>query len=153
MKALGVLVLDNFEWVNDDAAFNQILRQGLEEIPPGCQVIVTGRASSPAQYAGMLAKEQRVKIGWEELQLTEKESAGVISQLHAADVCSDEMADLLHKTAQGWVSGLVLLNQFCLSNEPTDLSQGVPGKTDDGCAQQAFFDYFTHEIFSRLPTS
>ncbi len=110
MKAPDVLVLDNFEWVNDDVAFNQILQQGLEEIPPDCQVIVTCRASPPAQYARMLAKKQRVKIGWEELQLTERESAGVISPLHAGDVCSDEMADLLHKTAEGWVSGLVLLN-------------------------------------------
>ncbi len=151
MKAPSILVLDNFEWVNDDVVFNQILQQGLEEIPPGCQVIVTGRASPPAQYAGMLAKKQLVKIGWEELQLTEKESAGVISQLHAGDVCSNEMADLLHKTAQGWVSGLVLLNQFCSSNEPPDMSQMVSDKTDDGYAQQAFFDYFTHEIFSRLP--
>ena len=62
------------------------------------------------QYARMLAKKQLVKIGWEELQLMERESAGVISPLHAGGVCSDEMADLLHKTAEGWVSGLVLLN-------------------------------------------
>jgi len=60
------------------------------------------------------------------------------------------MTDLLHKTAQGWVSGLVLLNQFCSSKEPLDLSQVVSGKAGDDFAQQAFFDYFTHEIFSRL---
>jgi len=151
MKAPGVLVLDNFEWVNDDEAFNQVLLQGLDEIPPGCQVIIIGRALPSAHYAGMFAKEQLVKIGWDELQLTEKESIGVINRLHMTDAYPDKMVALLHKTAQGWVSGLVLLNQFYRSNEPFDMGAVASDEAGEHFVQQAFFDYFTCEIFNRLP--
>jgi len=151
MKVPGVLVLDNFELLNDNAAFNDILLQGLAEIPPGCQVIITGRSLPPAQYAVMQAKGRLVKIGWDELQLTESESIGVMSRLDEKAIFSDKMIAVLHKAAQGWVSGLVLLNQFCASSEQPDLDLLVSSEANDDFAQQAFFDYFTQEVFSRLP--
>ena len=150
MKAPGILVLDNIEVVNDDVTFNDILQQGLKEIPPGCQVIITGRALPPAQYAGMIAKEQLAQIGWDELQLTEEESAGVISLLADDDTISDKAISLLHKAAHGWVSGLVLFNQFHKLDNLPDTELMVTGETTDGFSRQLFFDYFASEVFNRL---
>jgi len=151
MKTPGVLVLDNIEVVNDDVIFNDILQQGLKEIPPGCQVIVTGRALPPAQYAGLIAKEQLMQICWDELQVTEEESAGVISLLSDGVCISGKSISLLHKAAQGWVTGLVLLNQRHKLDNLSDAESIVAGGVTDGFSQQLFSDYFANEIFNRLP--
>jgi len=112
MKKPAVLVLDNFELVSDNAIFNKILQQGLEEVPADCQVIITARALPPIQYASMITKAQLTQIDWDDLQLTENESTGVINLLTNENTHSDKTLSALHKSAQGWVSGLVLFNQF-----------------------------------------
>ena len=151
MKQPAVLVLDNFELVNDDATFNEILQQGLEEIPPGCQVIITGRALPPAQYMTMIAKNQLTQIDWYELQLTEEESGGVVKLLTNENDHTYEVLQRLHQSAQGWVSGLVLFNQFYRSSNHSDIASIISEETGDNALQHSSFDYFAGEIFNRLP--
>jgi len=151
MKKPAVLVLDNFELVNNDATFNEILQQGLEEVPPDCQVIITGRALPPIQYSGMSTKAQLAQVGWEELQLTESESTGVINLLNDEVTQPDNILSLQHRAAQGWVSGLVLFNQFYKSDDQPDIESLLTEDADEDLLHQPFFDYFAGEVFNRLP--
>jgi len=151
MKAPGVLVLDNFECVTSDATFNEILQQGLEEIPEGCQVIITGRTLPPAQYTKMIAKQLLAQIGWDELQLSAEESTGITSLLAGKEVYPEKVLSLFYKATHGWVSGLVLFNQFFKSNDMPDVEAMAAGKTNDSFSQQVFFDYFVSEAFNHLP--
>jgi len=150
IKSPTVLVLDNFELVNDDVAFNEILQQGLEEIPPGCQVIITGRALPPTQYATMIAKNQLALIDWDELQLTQSESSGVVKLLTNENNHSNEVLKSLHQSAQGWISGLILFNQFYKSSGHTNIAAIISEETSEKTLQHSSFDYFAGEIFNRL---
>ena len=136
-----VLVLDNIETLHDDPRFHEVLQHGLEEVPPGARVIVTGRCRPPPRYARLRLNGRLAQLGWDRLQLTDAESQGVIELLSDGRELPEPVVQQLQETAHGWVAGLVLL-----------LGQAGPA-----CATTAVFDhrhfddYFATEVFDRLP--
>jgi len=152
IKTPSTVVLDNFEFVNENTNFNEILQQGLEEIPLGCQVIITGRVLPPAQYASMISKEQLVQMGWNELKVTEEESSAIIKLLSEQHDKSNQFIQRIHKKAHGWISGLVLLyNQISSITDNSELEAFIDSEPTGEDSLDLFFNYFTNEILNRLP--
>jgi len=139
----AVLVLDNIETLHEDPRFHEMLQHGLEEVPPGGRVIVTGRCQPPPQYARLRLNGRLARLGWDRLQLTDEESQGVIELLADGRSLSEATVRRLQETAQGWMAGLVLL---------LGQGSGPVSSPTAGFARQHFNDYFATEIFGGLPT-
>ena len=139
----GALVLDNLEDVQDARPFLEILAQGIEEIPPGCQVLVTSRGEPPPVLARALATGRIARLDWHDLQLTPDESLAIARLLVPESALPEELATRLHETAGGWITGLLL--QLESVGGPHD------PPPDDELPAHRFDAYFDGEIFSRLP--
>ncbi len=135
----AVLVLDNIETVPEDSEVHEVLRHGLEEVPRGGRVIVTGRCRPPRRYARLHLSGRLVQLGWDRLQLTDEESRGVIEVLTEGHGLPEDTVRRLQEDAQGWMAGLVLL---------LGSGEAAPAM---GFARQYFDDYFAAEVFGRLP--
>ncbi len=135
----AVLVLDNIEAVDEGSDFHEVLRHGLEEVPPGARVIVTGRCRPPPRYARLHLNGRLARLGWDWLQLTDEESRGVIEMLTEGRGLPEDTVRRLQEDAQGWMAGLVLL---------LGSREAAPAM---GFTRQCFDDYFATEVFGRLP--
>jgi len=136
-----VLVLDNIEAVDEESGFHDILQHGLEEVPAGARVIVTGRCPPPPRCARLQLTGHLVDLGWDRLQLNDDESRGVIDLLGDGRNLSEEDVRRLQEATRGWVGGLALL-----------LGQG--GLSPRGQVEfdpAHFDDYFATEVFGHLP--
>ncbi|HHJ13497.1 MAG TPA: hypothetical protein ENJ79_03850 [Gammaproteobacteria bacterium] len=137
----AVLVLDNIEAVREDSEIHEALRHGLEEVPRGGRVIVTGRCRPPPRYARLHLNGRLAQLGWDRLQVTDEESQGIIEVLTEECALPEDTVHRLQESARGWVAGLVLL-----------LGQRKGGTAaTTGFARQHFDDYFATEVFSHLP--
>ncbi|HHJ16503.1 MAG TPA: hypothetical protein ENJ80_07375 [Gammaproteobacteria bacterium] len=136
-----VLVLDNIEAVDGESGFHDILQHGLEEVPAGARVIVTGRCPPPARCARLRLTGRLVHLGRDRLQLTDEESRAIIDLLADGNDLPEEDVRRLQEITRGWVGGLALL-----------LGQGGPtsrGKVEFDSTH--FDDYFATEVFGHLP--
>ena len=136
-----VLVLDNIEAVDRESGFHDMLQHGLEEVPAGARVIVTGRCPPPARCARLRLTGHLVHLGGDRLQLTDEESRAIIGLLADGNDLPEEDVRRLQEITRGWVGGLALL-----------LGQGGPasrGKVEFDPAH--FDDYFATEVFGHLP--
>ena len=151
MKAPAVLVLDNIEVLHDAQAFNEVLRHGLEEIPPGARVIITGRCLPPLQFSRLTANGRLAQLGWDKLQVTREESRGIIELLSGEHALPEAAIPRLQEAAQGWMAGLVLLLNLCRQPGPTGTEFPLPSGLAEGFSRQRFDAYFANEIFNQLP--
>ncbi len=151
MKAPGVLVLDNMEAVTDDAAFDEILRHGMEEIPPGRQVIVTSRNPPAALHARAMAGGRLARLDWPELQLTHDEGRALVRFLAGDRPLPDEAITRLQETACGWITGLVLQFQAMPSDDAQAPARRGAAEPGVDLSRRRFAAYFATEIFHRLP--
>src|SRR3990172_3618856 len=108
LKPPFVLVFDNYQEVPETAAFPEIIRAGVEELPPGAKVIFISRTEPPPILTRLRANEIMATIGWNELRLHEDEAQGIIMQRGEETQFSDQYHQILDKT-QGWGAGLILL--------------------------------------------
>ena len=135
-----VLVLDNIEAVHEDPDFHDMLQHGLEEIPTGARVIVTGRCPPPSRYARLRLNGRLAHLGRDRLHLTDEESRAVIELLTDGRDLPEHAVRRLQETAGGWLGGLVLL-----------LGQDGPASRGSAEFDPAHFDdYFATEVFGHL---
>ncbi len=139
MKPPGVLVLDDMETLHDHAPFQEILRHGLAEIPPGRQVIVASRRPPPPSLRRAQLTGRLHCLDGADLRLTPEETRGIVRLLSDSQPVSEATLASLEATASGWVTGLVLQLQHA-PDPPTDPDPHAP-----------FAAYFAHEVFRHLP--
>ena len=151
MRTPAVLVLDNMETLHEDPLFNEVLCHGLEEIPPGGRVLITGRCLPPAQYARLQANGRLAQLGWDRLQLTDEESLGVIELLGDTPTLPGTTIRRMQDIAQGWMAGLVLLLNFHRPTSPSQTPDPAPTASSEGLSRQYFDGYFASEVFGLLP--
>ena len=141
LGASPVLVLDNIEAVYEDPGFHDMLQHGLEEIPLGARVIITGRCPPPSRCARLQLNGRLAHLGWDRLHLTDEESRAVIELLTNGCNLPKHVVRNLQETAQGWMGGLVLL-----------LGQGWSTSRETVEFDPTHFDdYFATEVFCHLP--
>jgi len=141
----SVVVLDNYQDAGD-GPLHQLLVRGFEQIPLGVNVIVVSREEPPGWFARTQASGSLAVVGWEEMKLTETESRAIAQLRHGKTGIAREAQERLHRDAQGWVAGLVLLAEHRKkgATETVPTEQRTP---------QVLFDYFANEVFRQSEAS
>ncbi len=141
LKPPAVLVLDNYQESPSDSMLHEIIANSLTVMPPGRQIIIVSRGDPPASFARLLANNQVITIGWEQLRLTPEELSEVM-QLQCAGPLPKETFSAVYEKTRGWAAGAVLLCQ-AVRTEVAD------AETIRGQQPEKVFDYFSNELFAR----
>jgi LuxR family maltose regulon positive regulatory protein len=140
LRAPCVIVFDNYQEVPPDSPLHNFIRQALECLPAGVNVLLLSRGEPPPALASLRASGAMTLLGWDAIKLTAKECAD-IARLRNIDIGKTAL-QRLHDRTQGWTAGVVLaLEQTGSSNTATVLPQDA--------TPQVVFDYFAGEIFGR----
>lgn len=145
LKPPSILVFDNYQDVPSDSLFHEILRDSMEVIPEGVNIIFISRSEPPPAFARIRTNRLIELIGWDALQLTPEESEG-IAKLKLGKGKSKKVLprDLFPRT-KGWMAGLILMLEQA-GNE------GIAPPSLRGMQWDTIFDYFASEIFNSLDT-
>ena len=138
LGAGSILVFDNCQDAAAEA-FNVILREACEEIPPDSQFILLSRTAPPAELSRQITNRRLQLIAWPDLRLTDREAMAIIA---ASAKLPANQAVTLNRQCDGWVGGLVLLlarNDQSHGNKETRAFE----------SKEALFGYFAEEVLSR----
>lgn len=140
LKRGSIVVLDDYQAVATDGNIQEILQLGLEQIPAGVSVIVISREAPPSSFARSVSRERIAQLEWQDLRLTEQETAGIINLRRKKSSFTQATISRLYQDTQGWVAGLILLVQKT-EQELNEYSSLGSGK------HRSIFHYFAGEIF------
>jgi LuxR family transcriptional regulator, maltose regulon positive regulatory protein len=135
-----VLVLDNYQEVPEQAALHTILRNAIEDIPEGIQLLVISRALPPNQFARHRTHGNIFSIGFSELKLTLDEAIAVARKRGFTDT---DAVGMLHGQTDGWFAGLTLLIEHAAR---VGTARALKTESLEGT-----FQYFAGEIFDAAP--
>ncbi|MBI3583526.1 MAG: hypothetical protein HY096_06190 [Nitrospinae bacterium] len=142
MKSPFSLVLDNFQDASSESKFHEIVNIALNEVPEGCKIIIISRTTPPSAFSRSIANKDIKTIGWDDLQLTEDETMGIVRLLgYKESVCNTLNTQFCK--CRGWIAGLLLLLERAEKNMIE--RQGV-----NKIAGESSFNYFMSEIFEKL---
>ncbi len=142
VKKPFLLVLDNYHEVPPESGLHNLVNAGLEQVPPGLNIIVLSRASPPPAMTRLVVNRKIGIIGPEELSLTSGESLG-IAGLHDKWKSAIEFVPEILEHTKGWTAGFVIMLEYCgPGQEPDPASKEM--------ARQFFFNYFAGEIFDKM---
>ena len=136
-----ILVMDNYQLIPSESILHGLIHQGLSIIPAGMTVILISREGPPPHFSRILANRKLAHIGWNQIRLTRKETAG-IAQMQTVEPLSDTTIHHLHQTADGWAAGLMLILA------QTDL-ESIDWQWIQGFTPKNILDYFAKEVFER----
>ena len=135
------VVIDNYQEVASDARLHEVVRDSLDQLPRGANVIVISRNDPPPTFARLRVNGMMTFLGWNELRLTLDEAQGVVARGGRKKLTADALRSL-HERTQGWIAGLVLMADQ-LDSEYTDEPPQL-------AAPQLLFDYFAGEVFQKM---
>ncbi len=141
MKVPFALVFDNYQEVSRDALLHEVLREAVEEIPPGGRLIVISRNDLPPAFARHQAHQTFRLIDWGDLRFTIAEATGLARRL-APKRWPRESIRALCEAADGWVAGLVVMLAERRGEAPTSPAAAP--------RSQLLFDYFAGEVFRQI---
>jgi ATP/maltotriose-dependent transcriptional regulator MalT len=140
LHAPFAVVFDNYQETPADSSLHEVMRDAVEEIPRGGQLIFVSRSEPPPAFARLLTHKLVDVVDWPELRFTEAEAAALVRQL-APKRRSREGVRSLYEAADGWCAGLILL----LDEHHREGESTIGG----GRTPAVLFDYFAGEIFKR----
>ncbi len=141
LKIPSVLVFDNYQEAPTESAFHEVVLNGLSNIPEGTNVTLISRSDPPPALIRLRANHQMEVLGWNDLRLSLKESEGIV-RLRAQQKQFKDTMSLLHKAADGWAAGLVLM----LEGVERKL---VEPQAIDKLTPEEIFDYFGKELLDK----
>jgi LuxR family transcriptional regulator, maltose regulon positive regulatory protein len=143
-----VLVLDNYEALQENAQLHALLADALGETPGELGWMVLSRSEPPATFARARTAGQLIRLGWSDLRFSREESQELARMVAGAKI-SASWVDAAHASNQGWAAGLVLAFEALTSVELEDRSapEAPPLSGTD-----AAFDYFAAEVLRALDT-
>jgi two-component SAPR family response regulator len=142
LKPPFAIVLDNYQEIPAGSALHEIVNIGLSCVPEGIRVVIISRHATPGNFARLRANNELKSLGWDEIRLTKEETAE-IARANDGRRLDDETLSALHKKAEGWVAGLVLLMESSKDRSGDFL---LP----EACAPDEAFRYFASEIFDKM---
>jgi ATP/maltotriose-dependent transcriptional regulator MalT/DNA-binding SARP family transcriptional activator len=138
----SLLVLDDCHRLPEDSAFFDILRHGIERLAPGIGTVLISRSDPHPSFARHRANRLLTTLGWEDLRLTQEETAGIV-QLQRNEGASAELVRDLFERTDGWAAGVVLL---LTGTDRGNVTPPTIGRQVSG----EIIDYFGSEVFQRL---
>jgi ATP/maltotriose-dependent transcriptional regulator MalT len=136
LEAPAVIVFDACHEAGSDSPCLQVIARALNEVPRGVAVVCISRNEPGEPFARWLADANFVRIGANDLRLTECEACQ-IARTSGQD--TDAIAELLGRV-NGWTAGFILMLR---ANRERGACTGSPGDP-----QQAIFDYFADEVLA-----
>ncbi len=141
LKSGSALVLDNYQMVPGEARFHELMAKMGGAVPEGIRVLVISRRDPPAAWAGLWGQGLLKVVGWDNLRLTLEETAGIVPLKTRENISSDRI-EQLHRAADGWLAGLVLM---------LESAKGGRALPDRGIlAPQEILEYFGNEFFNQM---
>jgi LuxR family maltose regulon positive regulatory protein len=101
-----LLVLDDYHLV-DSGPVHESVAFLLENLPPGLQVVVSGRADPPLPLARLRARGQLAELRAADLRFTPEEAAALLGEAAGPGLPGTAVAALVART-EGWAAGLQL---------------------------------------------
>ena len=135
------IVFDNYQEIPAESPFHEIIVNGLVNIPEGINIFLISRSAPPSFFIRLRANHLMEVIGWDEIRLTPEESAGIV-RLRARQKQPKDTVSHLHKAADGWAAGLVLMLESVQREvlKPNALGKLTPWE---------IVDYFGNELFDK----
>lgn len=131
------VVLDNSEKASHYQMFLDVMKEAIKETPDGCTIVFLSRTGLPPAFAREFVSQNIDLIGWNDLCLTDSESAGMARslgyRLTARDICR------INNACRGWAAGLFLMLDGAMSSPS-------PGAAIDMPSMGRIYDYFTEEV-------
>lgn len=140
LKAPFAVVFDGYHEVPAASPLHEVLRIGLQELPPGGRILIVSRGDPPSGLARLRANRALRVLGWDELRLTAEESRMIV--VRRRPELSPETADALYARTQGWAAGLVLML------EQADVS-GPLAEPPGAASRKVVFDYLAGEVLQK----
>ena len=139
-KNKTILVFDNYHRIPGQSRFHEILGRALAVVPEGINVIIMSRHTVPKSMMRLQANGAMSRIGWKDLRLVMEETAGIVN-MRRPDIGPDAIRRL-HRDADGWIAGLILMLEGVTSPDITRHSGML--------SQDEIIDYFGNQVFDRL---
>jgi ATP/maltotriose-dependent transcriptional regulator MalT/DNA-binding SARP family transcriptional activator len=135
-----LVVFDSYQDMPPQSQFHELMRSGLEVVPPGGCFVIISRADPPPVMARLRVSQGMTVLGWDELRLTREESDAIAASRGRA-LGARARAELYART-QGWAAGVILLLEHAAGQDALE----APADFD---TPQLVFDYLAGEIFQK----
>ncbi len=132
-----MLVLDNYQALPAAARVHEAVLAAAEELPAEGCLVVLSREPPPPALVRLRANRALEMIGWPRLRLTRAESDAIVAL--AGVELEDYALELLHRRADGWAAGLILLLEQALADGHVSSPPALSPKL--------VFDYLAGELF------
>jgi ATP/maltotriose-dependent transcriptional regulator MalT/DNA-binding SARP family transcriptional activator len=141
LKLPFIIVFDNYQHVQDQSQFHEVVCNGLDVLPDGINAIIISREGPSPQFARLRVNPDISLLQGEDIRFDLDESKELIRLKGLRDL-SESTVLRFHERTRGWAAGLVLM---------TDNSAGENLCTHALSADtpQEIFDYFTTEIYDK----
>jgi DNA-binding SARP family transcriptional activator len=145
----STLVLDNYQEVEVEHRFHEIVASAVNEIPTGHTLLAISRRDPPDCYARLIANGNVDFVQWEELRLTLEETHSIVRE--RAPRLERSEVDIVFEHCGGWAAGLTLMLDSYRTGD-TAAEHLVP-LSDSIPQHDSIFGYFAAQVFERLPAA
>jgi ATP/maltotriose-dependent transcriptional regulator MalT len=136
----SVIVFDNYQHVQAQSQFHEVICNGLDLLPETINAIIISREGPPPQFARLRVSGKIHLLQGEDIRFNLDETKEMIRLKGVQDI-SDSSVHRIHERTLGWAAGLALMTE-------NSTGKGFIDKTLSGHAPQEIFDYFATEIFA-----
>ncbi|MFN2252200.1 MAG: tetratricopeptide repeat protein [Anaerolineae bacterium] len=139
-----LLVLDDYQNIDDSLPVNRAVDTLLHYLPLNVQLIISSRSLPTKLTLTRLAGEGQVAgVGQEQLRFTPLEIQSLVEQLHGK-LLSEMECERLARESEGWITALVLGSERLLDGIRIGLARPAADKV-------RLFDFLAKEVYSDLP--
>jgi LuxR family transcriptional regulator, maltose regulon positive regulatory protein len=141
LKPSSVIVFDNYQHVQTQSTFHEVICNGLDVLPDGINAIIISREDPPPQFARLRVNGKINLLQGEDIRFNLDETKEMIRLKGFQDI-SDSSVHRIHERTLGWAAGLALMTEHSTGENFID-------KTLSAHTPQEIFDYFATEIFDK----
>ncbi|MEZ4601238.1 MAG: hypothetical protein R2940_15720 [Syntrophotaleaceae bacterium] len=141
LKPPFAIILDNYQHVQSQSQFHEVVSKGLDITPEGINIIVISREEPPPPFARLRANGKIAFMKNEDVSFDQEECLELI-RLKGGGQLTESRARRIYQRTRGWAAGLVLMAESMAEDN-------FPEETLSGHSRQEIFDYFATEIFCK----
>lgn len=138
-------VLDDYHLVDDSLSINLLLDAFLRRQPENCRLVIASRTIptlTPRGMALLVARQQVVGLGVNQLRFTSEEIQQLIQQNYDQEITT-EQAEALARESEGWITAILLTHHRMWRGLIGDLVQAQEGGG-------SLYNYLASEVLDRL---
>ncbi len=135
-----VIILDDYQEVEDNVHVNAIMDRVLQYLPENCHIIISGRTlPRHLSLTTLTAKQQAAGLGVNDLRFTPAEIRALAQQNYRITLTDEQAAELAARS-EGWITGILLTTHTMWQG----LFQSLIRTQDTG---GQVFEYLAGEVF------